>query len=468
MEYPRLTREDLAYLKQAIGEGHVSSGESNLDLHSRDESYHEPHRPDVVVWPQKTGDVVTAVKLAARKGYAITPWCAGTSLEGNPIPVKGGICLDFTEMNRIIEIREKDLQVDVEVGVPYRELNKQLRRHGLFFPPDPGAHACIGGMIGNNASGVRTVAYGATRDCILALEAVMADGEVIRMGSRAIKSSSGYDLLRLMVGSEGTLGVVTKATLKLRGLPLEYLTVVATFPTTRDACESVSEIIRYGLNPAALELMDAAVVAEINRDQKMGLDEKPMLFLEFHNVNESALSSQFEMVEGLLQEHRALRIERGIGADERARLWEVRHGALESIKRNHPGHSVLLVDTCVPISRYSEMVDKAKEAVEREGAAGFFWGHAGDGNLHLGLMYRPADAAAREAVDRVNRAVVEHSIAVGGSCTGEHGVGIGKLPFMTAEHGETLKYMRRIKTALDPKGILNPGKMLPDEGGPAS
>lgn len=468
MEYPRLTREDLAYLKQAIGEGHVSSGESNLDLHSRDESYHEPHRPDVVVWPQKTGDVVAAVKLAARKGYAITPWCAGTSLEGNPIPVKGGICLDFTEMNRIIEIREKDLQVDVEVGVPYRELNKQLRRHGLFFPPDPGAHACIGGMIGNNASGVRTVAYGATRDCILALEAVMADGEVIRMGSRAIKSSSGYDLLRLMVGSEGTLGVVTKATLKLRGLPLEYLTVVATFPTTRDACESVSEIIRYGLNPAALELMDAAVVAEINRDQKMGLDEKPMLFLEFHNVNESALSSQFEMVEGLLQEHRALRIERGIGADERARLWEVRHGALESIKRNHPGHSVLLVDTCVPISRYSEMVDKAKEAVEREGAAGFFWGHAGDGNLHLGLMYPPSDAAAREAVDRVNRAVVEHSIAVGGSCTGEHGVGIGKLPFMTAEHGETLKYMRRIKTALDPKGILNPGKMLPDEGGPAS
>ena len=461
MAYPRVTPEDIAFLKQAIGDRHVSAGESNLDLHSRDESYHEPHRPDVVVWPQKTGDVVAAVTLAARKGYAVTPWCAGTSLEGNPIPIKGGICLDFTEMNRILEIREKDLQVDVEVGVPYRELNNRLRHYGLFFPPDPGAQACIGGMIGNNASGVRTVAYGATRDCILALEAVMADGGVIRLGSRAIKSSSGYDLLRLMVGSEGTLGIVTQATLRLKGIPPEYLTVVATFPTVRNACDAVSDTIRYGLNPAALELLDVAVVAEINRDRKMSLDEKPMLFLEFHNVNASALESQFGMVEGLLQEHHAETVVRGIGADERIRLWEVRHGALESIKRNHPGRSVLLVDTCVPISRYSEMVDKAREAVEREGATGFIWGHAGDGNLHLGLMYDPADTAAWEAVERVNRAVVEHSIASGGTCTGEHGVGTGKLPFMAAEHGKALDYMRRIKTALDPQGILNPGKMLP-------
>lgn len=464
MRYPRVIQDDVAYLKRTIGESHVSTGESNRDLHSRDESYHAPCRPDVVVWPQKTEDVVAAVKLAARKGYAVTPWCAGTSLEGNPIPVKGGICLDFSEMKRIIAIREKDLQVDVEVGIPYRELNNQLRRHGLFFPPDPGAHAAIGGMIGNNASGVRTVAYGATRDCILALQAVMADGEVIRLGSRAIKSSSGYDLLRLMVGSEGTLGIVTEATLKLRGLPPEYLTVVAVFPGIRDACEAVGDIIRYGLNPAALELMDAAVVAEINRDQRMTLDEKPMLFLEFHNVNDAALASQFGMVEGVLQEHHALKIERGIGADERARLWEVRHGALESLKRNHPGQSVLLVDTCVPISRYAEMVDKAKDAVEREGAIGFFWGHAGDGNLHLGLMFRPDDAAAVAAARRVNRTVVEHSIAAGGSCTGEHGVGIGKLAFMAAEHGTSLEYMRRIKRALDPKGILNPGKMLPEEG----
>jgi len=462
MTYPRVSPNDIARLKEVIGESHVSTGESNLDLHSRDESYHEPHRPDVVVWPQTTEHVVAAVKLAGEKGYAVTPWCAGTSLEGNPIPVKGGIVLDFTEMNHVLEIREKDLQVDVEVGIQYRELNNQLRHHGLFFPPDPGAWAAIGGMIGNNASGVRTVAYGATRDSILGMEVVMADGEVLKLGSHAIKSSSGYDLLRLMVGSEGTLGVVTKATLRLKGLPPEYLTVVATFPTIHDACEAVSDTIRYGLNPAALELMDEAVVGEINKDQQMDLEEKAMLFLEFHNVNESALASQYEMVEAVLQEHGAAKVERGIGADERARLWEVRHGALESIKRNHPGQMVLLVDTCVPISRYAEMVDKAKEAVAREGINGFFWGHAGDGNLHLGLMYHPADDQAKAAVQRVNHAVVEHSIAIGGTCTGEHGIGVGKLPFVAAEHGKALEYMRRIKQALDPQGILNPGKMLPE------
>ena len=461
MEYPRVTLEDVALLKQAVGEKHVSTGPSNLDLHSRDESYHEPHRPDVVVWPQGTADVVAVVKLAAERGYAVTPWCAGTSLEGNPIPVAGGIVLDFAEMNRILEVRDRDLQADVEPGVPYRELNERLRHHGLFFPPDPGAWAFLGGMIGNNASGTRTLAYGATRDAVLALEVVTAEGEVLHLGSRAIKSSSGYDLVRLLVGSEGTLGIVTRATLRLRGLPPEVLTVVATFPSVHDACEAVSDAIRYGLGPSAMELLDAAVVAEINRDQKMGLAEVPMLFLEFHNVNAAALESQFELVDAVLRDHRALAVDRGVGPDERARLWEVRHGALESIKRNHPGRSVLLVDTCVPIGRYAEMVDRAKETVEREGATGFVWGHAGDGNLHLGLVFDPADPAERETAQRVNRAVVEHSLAAGGTCTGEHGIGVGKIPFLEAEHGAAVETMRRIKQALDPKGILNPGKMLP-------
>ncbi len=461
MAHPPVTPEDVQRLKTMIGPDHVSTGPSNLDLHSRDESYHPPRRPDVVVWPQCTEHVVAAVRLAADKGYAVTPWCAGTSLEGNPIPVAGGIVLDFTEMNRVLEIRPDDLQVDVEVGIQYRELNDQLRRHGLFFPPDPGAWACLGGMIGNNASGVRTVAYGATRDCVLGLEVVTADGQVLRLGSRAIKSSSGYDLVRLLVGSEGTLGIVTRATLRLRGLPPEVLTVVATFPTVAAACAAVGDMIRYGLNPAALELMDAAVVAEINRDRDMGLDEKPMLFLEFHNVNDAALESQYEMVAGVLDEHGAVRVDRGIGAEERTRLWEARHGALESIKRNHPGRSVLLVDACVPISRYADMVDRAKAAVAAEGVTGFFWGHAGDGNLHLGLLFDPADAGARDAVQRVNRSVVAHAIAAGGTCTGEHGVGVGKLGFVEAEHGPALEVMRRIKAALDPGGILNPGKMLP-------
>jgi D-lactate dehydrogenase (cytochrome) len=208
--------------------------------------------------------------------------------------------------------------------------------------------------------------------------------------------------------------------------------------------------------------MDEAVVREINRDQKMNLKEKPMLFLEFHNVNKTALENQYDLVEPLLREYRALGIERGFGAEERTRLWEVRHSALESIKRNHPGQSVLLVDTCVPISCYSRIVEKAKEIVLKEGATGFFWGHAGDGNLHLGLMYHPSDPSAKAKVERVNRTVVEHSIEVGGTCTGEHGIGMGKLSFMEAEHGNALDYMRRIKHVLDPKGILNPGKVLPE------
>lgn len=462
MSYATVTPEDIAYLKEALGAENVSAGESNLDLHSKDESYHQPVRPDLVVWPLRTEDVALVVKLAAKRTYAVTPWCAGTSLEGNPIPVKGGIVLDFAKMDTIVAIREKDLQVDVEVGIQYRELNNQLRHYGIFFPPDPGAWAALGGMIGNNASGVRTVAYGATRDYILGMEVVMADGEVIELGSQAIKSSSGYDLMRLMVGSEGTLGIVTRATLRLKGLPPEYLTVVATFPAVHDACAAVSDIIRYGLNPAALELMDDAVVAEINKDQKIGLDEKPLLLLEFHNVNEAALESQYEMVESLLQEHNAVSIERGVGREERARLWEVRHGALESIKRNHPGQTVMLVDTCVPISRYAEMVDHAKAAVESHNIPGFFWGHAGDGNLHLGLIFDPKDEETKKAAASVNREIVNHSIAIGGTCTGEHGIGIGKLQFVETEHGNAATYMRRIKEALDPQGILNPGKMLPE------
>ena len=282
------------------------------------------------------------------------------------------------------------------------------------------------------------------------------------MGSRAIKTSSGYDLIRLMVGSEGTLGIVTRATLRLRGLPPDYLTIVAVFPTVSEASEAVGDIMRYGLSPSALELMDEAVVAEINHDRMMEMEERPMLFLEFHNVSMSALQIQYQMVESILKEHSVMRIQSDFGADERTRLWEVRHGALESIKRNHPGCSVLLIDTCVPVSRFAEMVGKAKNAVSVERVKGFFWGHAGDGNLHLGLMYDASAPEEREAVMKVNRAVVELSIAAGGTCTGEHGVGMGKLLFMEAEHGKALDYMRRIKKVLDPKGILNPGKVLPE------
>ncbi len=458
----RLRTPEIEELRALLPQVELSTGSSILDLHSRDESHHPPSRPEVVLWPTETEQVAAVLRFASERGVAVTPWASGSSLEGNPVPVRGGIVLDFTHMDRVLEVREDDLQVDVQPGVPYKELNKQLAKHGLFFPPDPGASALVGGMIGNNASGVRTVSYGGTRDSVLALELVLADGRVLELGSRAIKSSSGYDLVRLVVGSEGTLGIVTRATLRLRGLPPAHLAMVATLPSIAAACQAVADTMRFGLQPAALELMDTALVRAINRDRGTALAEAPTLFLEFHNVDDRVLGTQATMVTQLLEEHGATGVRSGVDPQERLRLWEARHGALESIKRQHPGQAVLLVDSCVPIGRYAKLVEAAVEAVESEGAVGYVFGHAGDGNLHLGLVHDPDKREACQRVERVNRAVVAAGLALGGTCTGEHGIGHGKRDFMQAEHGEALELMRGIKALFDPKGILNPGKVLPE------
>lgn len=469
MDFAPVTKRDVAVLKGLLAPARVSSGASVRDLHSRDESYLPPRRPEVVVWPRRTADVAAVVRLAAERRWAVTPWCAGTSLEGNPIPLFGGVVLDFTEMNRILEVRAADLQADVEPGVVYRDLNEQLRRRGLFFPPDPGAPACIGGMLGNNAAGIRTVAYGATRDCVLALEVVTGDGDVLQLGNRSARPAPGYDLVRLLVGSEGTLGIVTRATLRLRGLPPEHLTAMAVFPSIRAACEAVSQTMRRGVDPAACELLDAGVAAEINRDRGRDggrdpgarLPERPLLFLELHGASRPALEPRWAVLEEILHRCGAEAIDRGMGPDERARVWAARHGALESIRRNHPGKAFLQADACVPVSRFPELVLAAREALDREGATGFLAGHAGDGNLHVALVVDRGDPASFPPAERVNAAVVDRALALGGTCAGEHGVGAAKLPFMAAEHGPALDVMRRVKAALDPKGLLNPGKVLP-------
>ncbi|MCG6537445.1 MAG: FAD-binding protein, partial [Syntrophales bacterium LBB04] len=357
-------------------------------------------------------------------------------------------------------LRRQDLQVDLEPGVIYQDLNEYCRPHGLFFPPDPGARATIGGMIGNNASGVRTVRYGATRDYVQALEVVLADGSLIRLGTQAVKSSSGYDLCRFFVGAEGTLGVVTRATLRLVGFPEHFLSAVATFPTTQQAAETVHEIMISGLSPAALELLTPEVILLLNQEKSLGLIEAPTLFMEFHGAGEQALVQALEKVREICQDRGGLDFQAGLGLSERNRLWEARYQTFETIKRAHPGYNFLIVDTAVPISRYPELVEFARELLRTKAQLGYVFGHAGDGNLHLMLVGNKSDPQSWQVVQAVNEALVNQALRMKGTATGEHGIGIGKRIFMETEHGSALSLMRRIKDLFDPNHILNPGKMF--------
>ncbi|MRR17240.1 MAG: FAD-binding oxidoreductase [Deltaproteobacteria bacterium] len=449
---------DLAGLKSILDDRRVSAGRSVLDLHSHDESFHAPSLPDVVVWPQTTEEVRRLVVWAARYKVPVTAWGAGTSLEGNPIPVEGGMVMDFAEMNRILAVRAEDFQVDVEAGVIYKDLNKVLARDGLFFPPDPGAAATIGGMIGNNASGIRSVRYGATRDYVMRLTVVLPDGSVIRVGNGARKCSSGYNLPALFTGAEGTLGIITQATLKLVGLPVNFMAVRSTFPTILKATTTVYQIMRAGLTPAAMEFLDGNVMHVLNADRGLTLDENPTLLMEFSGYSKEGLALEMAFVEEICQANGALTIDKGIGSGERARLWEIRHQTYESIKRYHIGLAPLIMDVAVPLSRYSEMVEFSKMTVRN--LTGYLFGHAGDGNIHVHVMDNPQDPKRWSLVEEASRAIVMKALEFGGTCTGEHGIGIGKSCFMSEEHGESLALMKKLKALLDPENLFNPGKFF--------
>jgi len=449
---------DFSELKAILDERRVSSGESVRHLHSHDESFHTPSLPDVVVWPHTTEEVSRLVRWAKEKRVPVTAWGAGTSLEGNPIPVRGGMVMDFNEMNRIIAVRPEDFQADVQAGVIYKELNKTLARDGLFFPPDPGAAATIGGMIGNNASGIRSVRYGATKDYVMRLTVVLPDGDVISAGNRARKSSSGYNLPALFTGSEGTLGIITEATLKLAGLPVNFMAVRATFPAVLNATTTVYQIMRAGLAPAAMEFLDANVVRVLNADRSLALEENPTLLMEFSGYSRQGLAEEMAFVEEICRANGALSLDQGIGAEERARLWEIRHQTYESIKRYHTGLSPLIMDVAVPLSRYSEMVDFSKNEVRDLTA--YLFGHAGDGNIHVHVMDDPQDAKRWTRVEEATRSIVMKALEFEGTCTGEHGIGIGKSRFMQTEHGASLALMKRLKALLDPENLFNPGKFF--------
>ena len=463
MKYKCLTNNDFEILKGFTAPDRFSTGESVKNLHSKDQSRHVCSLPDVVLWPLDENEVVNILKYANEQLIPVTAWGAGSSLEGNPLPVFGGIVLDFTLMNRIIDIREEDFQADVEPGVIYKELNKRLWHRGLFFPPDPGADATIGGMIANNSSGTRTVKYGATRANILRLSICLANGEIIRTGTRASKTSSGYDLINLITGSEGTLGIVTGATLKLTGLPAEFSAAVVSFPSVDKAGDAVFEIMKSGLDPAAIELLDQECVRLINQNRGMDLTEKPTIFMEYHGPSKGYLAEVMETTKEVCHVHGCLDFRSGIGRDERDNFFSARHHLSEMIVQNHPGCLFLSGDTAVPVSAYPTIIAMAREEIEKGGVTAYIFSHAGDGNLHLKYASRKDNKDDWRVIDEINNRIVVKAISLGGTATGEHGVGIGKRAFMEQEHGNSLLWMKKIKELFDPNCILNPGKIFPDD-----
>lgn len=449
---------DLDRLREIVGPERLSTGESELELHSRDESHHSPSRPEAVVWPRSAEEISGILRLANLKKIPVTPWAAGTSLEGNPIPVSGGLVLDMRLMDRIIWIRPTDLQARVEAGLDFVSLNKKLERYGLFFPPDPGAAATIGGMVANDAKGIRALKYGSTGDHVLQLEVVLPTGEIIEVGSRAARSSSGYDLKRLFIGSEGTLGVISEVTLGLAGLPGEFLAAVVSFATVEEAAAAVAELIGAGLVPAALEFMDEATVALIDRFNGLRLPEQPTLFLEFQGSSRAALEDELQLMSQLCG--RALEIESGLGREERDRLWEARHLIHDTIRKAFPGIAAIVVDVALPISRYPQIVEFSKKTLRERNLNGYAFGHAGMGGLHVEILYHPQNEAELHRAEAANEEIVYRALGLEGTSTGEHGIGLGKRKFMAEEHGPSLELMKRIKRILDPNGILNPGKVF--------
>lgn len=458
MTYNPVTREIVERLAAIVGKERVSVAHADRELHSHDMSGHVPKLSEVVVWPTTATQVADVLRLANEERIPVTPWGVGTSLEGNPIPVCGGILLSTERMNQIVAVHADDFQATAQPGIPYKDMNEQLARYGLFFPPDPGANATIGGMLANNAAGIRTVKYGASKDNVLRMQVALADGRLIHVGSRSIKQSSGYDLLHLFIGSEGTLGVITEATLKLTPIAALMSALTASFDTVEAAVETVVAVRGSGLDPAALEFIDAKSIASMNAEEGLDLRENPTLFMEFHATHEETLNKGIEAVREICREMGAHDVQSTTDAAKRRQLWHARHHAFEIAVRLHPGARWVLLDVAVPISVYPQIVMHIEHTLAEHETIGYLIGHAGDGNIHAAIPC--IDDRAYERSKTVNEAIVLKAIELGGTATGEHGVGIGKARYMQREHGLALDVMQSIKRTLDPNGILNPGKIF--------
>ena len=428
--------------------------------HSHGESYHTPASPDVVCFPHTTDEVAEIVKISARLKIPVVPFGAGTSLEGHVNAIHGGISIDLREMNNVVRVSVEDLDVTVEAGMTRLQLNKALNNTGLTFPVDPGADATIGGMTATRASGTTAVRYGTMRENVLGLTVVLADGSVIHTGTRARKSSAGYDLTRLFVGSEGTLGVITEVTLRLHPLPEAVSAAVCAFDSIRGAVETVIATIQLGIPVARIELLDDTQMDAVNRYSKTNYPVAPTLFFEFHSDSQRHVADQAEAVQAIALDRGGRGFEWATHLEDRERLWQARHHALYAALALRPGSRGWTTDVCVPISRLTECVVETK--TDNEGAPFpiCLVGHAGDGNFHLIYVLDPDNPAELEEAGRLNDRMVRRALAMGGTCSGEHGVGIGKMKYLKAEHGPALEVMRTIKRALDPDNRMNPGKMI--------
>ena len=430
------------------------------EQHGRDESSFDAPPPSAVVFAQSTLDVADAVKLASDYNVPVIPFGVGTSLEGHLLAIQGGISIDVSRMNKVLRINAEDLTVTVQPGVTRKQLNEEIKSTGLFFPIDPGADATLGGMSATRASGTNAVRYGTMRENVLALEVVTASGEVIRTGTRAKKSSAGYDLTRLMVGSEGTLGVITEVTVKLYPLPEAISAAICSFPSIEAAVRTTIEVIQLGVPIARVELIDHNTVRMVNKHSKLNLREEPMLLMEFHGTPGS-VKEQAELVQELASNHGGNAFEWASTPEERTRLWTARHNAYFAAIQSRPGCRAISTDTCVPISRLADCLLESVAEVDASGIPYFLVGHVGDGNFHFGYLIDPDNAAERAAAETLNHKLVSRALALEGTCTGEHGVGLHKMDFLVTEAGDgAVNMMRTIKRALDPKNIMNPGKIF--------
>ena len=450
----------LQELQKLLGE-RLSMSNSVREQHGRDESFHASAPPEAVAFVENNEEVAEIVRICVQHQKPIIPFGTGTSLEGHVAALHGGVCLDVSGMNKVLEVNENDLDCRVQAGVTRKQLNQHLRNSGLFFPIDPGADASLGGMTATRASGTNAVRYGTMRENVLGLTVVTADGRIIRTGTRARKSSAGYDLTRLFVGSEGTLGIITEIQLRLYGVPEAISAAVCSFETMEGAVNTTISTIQMGIPVARIELLDEVQVDAINRYSDFDYALKPTLFFEFHGT-EAWVKEQSEMVKEISTEEGGSDFQWSTQEQEKQKLWEARHNAYYAGLALRPGSKGWATDVCVPISRLADCILETRSDIEESKLTVPLVGHVGDGNFHLLFLIDPENEEEElKLYQPLNDRLVERALRMGGTCTGEHGIGSGKIKYMEAEHGDSLDLMRQIKQAFDPDNLMNPGKMLP-------